>query len=171
MLRKGRSRSKVAFGLPQPGRCWCCPTADPGHRATTPWRSQLRPSPRLGVDSALKSGLGPPHGRLSLQSQSDDRSSADGDPAELVSALVSPWLRAPLPLTLDEHLPAAPLVGHTAFRHPASYPIWLIGGNIDWDRGRLTSHRHLCGVLQPHRWTTGRDDPPQDARRRSAAPV
>ena len=35
---------------------------------------------------------------------------------------MSPRLTAALPFARGEHLPAACLVGHTVFRHPASYP-------------------------------------------------
>jgi hypothetical protein len=83
----------------------------------------------------VEPGLGPPDGRRSLQSQSHDRPSADGDATELMSTLVSAWLEASFPLALDEQLPTAPLIGHAAFRHPASYPEAVREGKVVIDSG------------------------------------
>jgi hypothetical protein len=110
----------------------------------------------MSGDLCLKSGLGPPDGRVSLQSQSHDRPPADSDCAELVSALVSTRLGAPLPLMLDEHLPAASLIGHTAFRHPASYLTRHRGGKVGGNRSRTDDHGFLCGVPQAGALMDGR---------------
>ncbi len=75
--------------------------------------------PRGGSGAVLR----PPHGRVTLQTEANQRPGADGHRADMVSALVSSGLTAPLPLTRGEHLPAAPLIGNATIRHPASYPI------------------------------------------------
>ena len=85
------------------------------------WVGGLRPTQANRCPSPLRPDLGPSDSRLPLHPQSDQRSGPDGDGADLVGALMPSRLAAPLPLARGEHLPAAPLIGYTAFRHPASY--------------------------------------------------
>ncbi len=93
---------------------------------------------------SLELGLGPPDRGVSLQPQPHDRPPPDGDSTKPVSSFVSPWLRAPFPLTLDEHLPAASLVGHTAFRHSASYMTRFRRRKVGQARVELTTSFNLA---------------------------
>jgi hypothetical protein len=82
------------------------------------------------VGTPLLSGLCPSDTRLPLHPEPDQGPGPDGDGADLVGTRVPPRLGAPLPLTGGEHLPATPLVGQLAFRHPASYLTQVHHGKI-----------------------------------------
>jgi hypothetical protein len=59
---------------------------------------------------------------LSLHPEPDEGARPDSDRADLVSAVMSPRLLAPLPVATDEHLPATALDHGLFFWHAASYP-------------------------------------------------
>jgi hypothetical protein len=84
-------------------------------------RCPHRPGSSGQMNSSLWSGLGSSDAGLPLHPQSDQRPRTDGDGADLVGAFVSARFAATLPFARGEHLPAASLVGHAAFWHPASY--------------------------------------------------
>jgi hypothetical protein len=56
---------------------------------------------------------------VTLKPEPDDGPPADRHPSELMGTVMTSWLGASFPLVLDEHLPAALLIGHVTFRHLA----------------------------------------------------